>query len=138
MADCFAARLSGTLYEVEAVVEQVERAESLEAAADVLRPEIELPGVLRWMRRRVQTVRLIFTLLKGLMPEWFVNCEPTLFSFREELALCWVLPALREIAAIHLPVLPPPLGFRPPSPFRGDSKILGQQRTGPDPPKALP
>jgi hypothetical protein len=138
LADCFAARLSGTLCEVEAVVEQVERAESLEAAADGLRPEIELPGILRWMRRRVQSVRLVFTLLKGLMPEWFVYCEPTLFSFREELALCWVLPALREIAAIHLPVLPPPLGFRPPPPDAGESESLDQQRTGPDPPQALP
>ncbi len=137
LADCFAARLSGTLCETEAVVEQVERARSLEAAADVLRPEIELPGVLRWMRFRVQSVHLIFTLLKGLMPEWFLACEPTLFSFRQELALRWVLPALREIAAIHLPVLPSPLGFRPPSPLSGESKSLDQQRTGPDPPQAL-
>lgn len=137
LADCFAARLSGTLCEVEAVVEQVERASSLEAAAEGLRLEIELPGVLRWMRFRVQSVRLVFTLLKGLMPEWFVNCEPTLFSFRQELAVCWVLPALREIAAIHLPVLPPPLGFRPPSPCTGEPKSIHQQRTGPDPPQAL-
>lgn len=90
------------------------------------------------MRRRVQSVRLVFTLLKGLMPECFLNCKPTLFSFREELALCWVLPTLREIAAIHLPVLPPPLGFRPPLPPAGESKNLNQQRTGPDPPQALP
>jgi hypothetical protein len=137
LADCFAARLSGTLCEVEAIVEQVERARSLEAAANVLRPEIELPGVLRWMRFRMQSVRLVFTLLKGLMPEWFVNCEPTLLSFRQELALCWVLPALREIAAIHLPVLPSPLGFRPPSLFTGEPKSLDQQRAGPDPPQAL-
>jgi hypothetical protein len=137
LADCFAARLSGTLCEVEAVVEQVEQARSLEAAAEGLRPEIELPGILRWMRRRVQSVRLVFTLLKGLMPEWFLPCEPTLFSFRQELALCWVLPALREIAAIHLPVLPPPLGFRPRPPLTGESKSLNQQRTGPDPPKAF-
>ena len=29
--------------------------------------------------------------------------------------LCVAVPALRDIAALHLPVLPPPLGFRPPS-----------------------
>jgi hypothetical protein len=137
LADCFAARLSGTLCEVEAVVEQVERARSFEAAAEGLRPDIELPGVLRWMRFRAQSVRLVFTLLKGLMPEWFLSCEPTLFSFRQRVELAWVLPGLREIAAVHLPVLPPPLGFRPPSPLIGEPKSIHQQRTGPDPPQAL-
>lgn len=134
LPDCFAARLSGTLFEVEAVVEQVEQARSLEAAADHLRSDIELPGVLRWMRLRVKSVQLAFRLLKGLMPEWFMNCEPTLASFRQRLALDWVLPALREIAAIHLPVLPPPLGFRPREFGMVNLKAADQQRAGPDPP----
>jgi hypothetical protein len=134
LPDCFAARLSGTLREVEAVVDRVEQAHSLEAAADHLRLDIELPGVLRWMRLRVKSVQLAFTLLKGLMPEWFMNCEPSLASFRQRLALDWVLPALREIAAIHLPVLPPPLGYRPRELCRVNPKEADQQRAGPDPP----
>ena len=58
LADCFAARLSGTLTEVEAVVRLVEQASSREAAAEGLRLDIELPGVLRWLRRRVQPIHL--------------------------------------------------------------------------------
>ncbi len=137
LADCFAARLSGTLCEVEAVVEQVEQAASFETAARGLRLDIELPGVLRWLRVRVRSVQLTFKLLKGLMPAWFVDCEPTLAAFRRRLARPWVLPALREIAAAHLPVLPPPLGFRPPSPSGGEPKRADQQRAGPDPPSCL-
>lgn len=41
LPDCLAARLSGTLSEVEAVVRAVEQAASLEAACQDLRPDIE-------------------------------------------------------------------------------------------------
>ena len=64
LADCFAARLSGTLNEVEAVVRVAEQAPSREAAADGLRLDIELPGALRWMRRRLQAVYVALHLLK--------------------------------------------------------------------------
>lgn len=134
LADCFAARLSGTLCEVEAVVAQVEQARSLETAANGLRLEIELPGVLRWLRRRVQAIHLTLVLLKGLMPAWFAACDPTLAAFRQRLARDAVLLPLREIAACHLPVLPPPLGFCPPKPSAGDPQGRFQQRAGPDPP----
>ena len=67
LADCFAARLSGTLTEVEAVVRLAEQASSREAAADGLRLDIELPGVLRWLRHRIQPVHLALHLLRGLM-----------------------------------------------------------------------
>lgn len=52
--DCLATRLTGTLVELEFLVRQVEQSSSLAAACANLRPEIELPGVLRWVRRRVQ------------------------------------------------------------------------------------
>ena len=48
LPDCLAARLSGTLCDIEAVVVAVEEATSLEAAVEHLRPEINLPGVIRW------------------------------------------------------------------------------------------
>ena len=54
LPDCLAARGSGTLIEFEAVVNDTEAARSLEAAAAACRPDIELPGVLRWLRRRRQ------------------------------------------------------------------------------------
>ena len=138
LANCFAARLSGTLREVEAVVDQVEQARSLEAAADALRLDIELPGALRWMRRRVKSIHASLTTLKGLAPEHFLECEPTLASFRRHIEVDPVLPVLREIAALHLAFLPPPLGFRPPPLAGGEPKSVLQHRTGPDPPPTLP
>ena len=136
LPDCFAARLSGTLEEVEAVVTVAERAASREAAADGLRPDIELPGALRWLRRRLQAVYAALHLLKGLMPEHFASSWPTLEGFRSCLGVAVVLLALREVAAAHLPNLPPPLGFRPP-PSRGGEPHRGfQHPVGPDPPSS--
>lgn len=137
LADCFAARLSGTLHEVEAVVDQVERAPSLAAAADDLRLDIELPGALRWIRRRVQSVHASLITLKGLLPEHFLACKPTLASFRQHIEVGPVLPALREIAAKHLSFLPPPLGLCPPGVPGGEPLSGHQHRVGPDPPLIL-
>jgi len=137
LADCFAARLTGTLHAVEAVVQQVEQARSLETAVAELRPDIELPGVLRWTSRRVKAVHSTLSILKGLMPERFAGCKPTLASFRQPLMVDSVLPVLRHIAAVHLAWLPPPLGFCPP-PHRGGEPPNGHQhQAGPDPPPAL-
>ena len=122
LADCFAARLSGSLQELEAVVVAVEQARSREAAADELRLDIELPGALRWMRRRLQAVHTALTLIVGLFPDLFAGCLPNLSAFRQRLGCAWVLPALREIAEAQLPQLPPPLGFRAPPAHGGESK----------------
>jgi hypothetical protein len=136
LADCFAARLSGTLAEVEAVVDEVEQAPTREAAVDRLRLDIELPGALRWVRRRLQAIHASLTLVKGLMPEPCLHCEPTLASFRRHLGVDSVLVALREIAAAHLSHLPAPLGFHPPLRRGGESSRAHQHRAGPDPPPA--
>jgi hypothetical protein len=137
LPDCFAARLSGTLVEVEAVVDQVEQSHTLEKAVAELRLDIDLPGVLRWTRRRLQAVHAALTTLKGLMPEHFLDCSPTLASFRQQLAVTWVLITLRDRAAAHLPHLPPPLGFCPrPRPGRVPLKAH-QHQTGADPPSIL-
>jgi len=69
LADCFAARLSGSLQELEEVVVAVEQAASREAAADYLRTDIELPGALRWIRRRLQAVHTALILILGLFPD---------------------------------------------------------------------
>ncbi len=134
LPDCFAARLSGTLVDVEAVVEAAEQARSREAAADTLRPDIELPGGLRWLRRRLLPVYAALHLLKGLMADQFHLCWPTLSGFRSCLGAESVLLVLREVAAAHLGVLPPPLGLCPPPSGGEKAKQAFQQSVGPDPP----
>ena len=134
LPDCLAARLSGTLAEVEAVVGAVEQAKSLEAACVRLRPDIELPGVLRWVRRRVQAIHASLNTLKGLLPERFGGCQPRLGAFAEHLGVAMLLPALRSIAAPHLRFLPVPLGLRPRSERGGEPGRTVQHSVGPDPP----
>lgn len=133
LPDCLAARLSGTLAEVEAV----EAVPSLEKAADGLRPEIELPGAVCWTRRRVKPIRATLHRLKGMLPEPLAVLDATLGAFRSALGEGPVLSRLREIAAPCLHVLPPPLGFRPPPPRGGDPQSRFQHEAGPDPPPAL-
>jgi hypothetical protein len=135
LPDCLAARLSGTLAEVEEVVGRVERARSLESACSGLRLQIELPGVLRWVRRRVQAIHATLNTLKGLMPERFAGCEPRLDAFAERLGVDGVLPVLRQIAAPYLPSLPTPLGFSPLHRCGGEPDRSHQHPGGPDPPE---
>jgi hypothetical protein len=137
LADCFACRLTGSLHEVEEVVVLAEQARSREAAANELRLDIELPGALRWLRRRLQAVHTALILVLGLYPDRFAGCLPTVGAFRQRLGIAFVLPALRQIAEAQLGQLPPPLGFRPPSARGGDSNQPYQQQAGPDPPAAI-
>ena len=70
LPDCLAARLPGTLAELEDVVATAERAKSLEAAANAVRRDpIELPGAMRWLRRRIRPVRRALATVRGLLPE---------------------------------------------------------------------
>lgn len=134
LPDCLASHLPGALAEVEAAVDAVEGAPSVEKAADAQRPLIDLPGAVKWTWRRVRMIRGLLTTVIGLMPEWFATCQPTLESFRTALSTTDVLVTLRAIAAEHLAHLPVPVGFDP-RPPRGDSRRdRVQQRTGPDPP----
>jgi hypothetical protein len=135
LPDCLAARLSGTLAEVEAVVCAVEQAGRLEAACAELRLDIELPGALRWVRRRVQAS---LHLLKGLLPQLFAPLPTTLTAFAERLGVAAVLCTLRQIAAAFLQQLPAPLGFAPRPPAGGGVKRVRQHRVGADPPGAAP
>jgi len=134
LPDCLAARLSGTLAEVEAVVRDVEQATSLEAACAGLRLDIELPGALRWISRRVHAVHASLNVLKGLLPDLLATCTPTLTGFYEHLGVAQVLLGLRRIAAVFLHRLPAPLGFLPRrTAGDGDDGSL-QHRAGADPP----
>jgi hypothetical protein len=135
LPDCLAARLPGTLVEVEAVVAAAEQVMSREAASEALRPDIELPGALRWLRRRLGPVYVALHLLKGLMADRFCACWPTLAGFRPCVEAEFVLLALRDVAAVHLHGLPPPLGLRPLSRRGGELKKPFQHPLGPDPPR---
>lgn len=136
LADCLAARLPGTLEAVEAVVASVESAPSLEAAADALHPQADLPSAIRWTRRRVQRVHAALTALRALMPQDFLACPATVTGFRTRLDTEPVLPALRARAAAHLAELPAPLGFRPRLLNAGEPRRRHPHEMGPDPPPA--
>lgn len=111
-----AARLSGTLDEVEAVVAEVERAGGVTAALKTVHPAeaedaIGHQAALRSMRRRVRAVRAALLAITTLLPERFAGTTPTITGLRAALSTGRVLVALRELAAERLHALPTPLGF---------------------------
>jgi hypothetical protein len=134
LPDFLCSRLTGSLAEVEAVVAVAEAAPAQEAASEALRPSIELPGALRWLRRRKQLVRAGLAAVIGLLPELLAGCEPTVSSVRSALGAEVALVCLRERAAQHLGALPSPLGFGPRPLRRRPSPTALQQEAGPDPP----
>jgi hypothetical protein len=138
LPDCFAARRSGTLTEVEAVVRAAEQAPSLETLCREQRLDIELPGALRWVRRRVQDVHAALAALKGLLGEPLLRVEPTVTAFAAHLEVEAVLVVLRGIAAPWLGALPAPLGFAPRASGARPAPTRSQHRAGPDPPGSGP
>ena len=134
LPDCLAARLPGTLRDVEEVVACVEQAKSLARQAQELRKVIMPPGAVRWVYRRVTPVRQLLPRVIELLPQLLRECVPTIASVRERLGCDCVLLKLRALAAEHLQEFPPPLGFKPPPYAREGRKSRFQQRTGLDPP----
>ena len=139
LPDCLAARLPGTLDALEDVVVAAEEAGSLEEAADEARcPEdddaIELPGALRWLRRRLDLVYDALARVIGLIPEKLAGCAATMSAVRERLKSDSALMELRGLVAGQLQTLPAPLGFQPHGIGVMSRKSAFQQRAGPDPP----
>lgn len=133
LPDCLSSSLQGSLDEVEQVVLKVEVSSSVEKAADALRPDLELPGAVRWVRRRLSGVRAALLALITLFPGELGEVAK-LNAVRECLGSERALVELRGIGALHLGALPRPLGFRP---ARGRLKRRGRSRQhemGPDPP----
>lgn len=113
----------------------VEASPSLEAAANILRPDdVTLATALRWIRRRTRLVYTALAAVVSLLPDLFLGTAPTIHAFRLLLGGESVFMSLREITALHLGGLPRPLGFRPPLGRCGGRKSLRQQHKGPDPP----
>lgn len=135
LPDCLASHFPGELAAIEHVVATVEHARSLEAAADVLRPDITLASAVRWIRRRLTPVRLALITLVTLWPDRGLGA-PTLSQTQTVLTTPSALVALRTLVPDHLEALPTPLGFRPPRSRRdrapgGRPHGLGADRAGP-------
>jgi hypothetical protein len=157
LPDFLASRLPGTLDEVEAAVVTVEGASTLAEAADLVRPPetwdsydgdsvedededdevrdpITLAATTQWLRRRMKLVAVTLVAVAGLLPELFAGCGMTLSGFRQRLGTSSVLVQLREMAADHLAVLPPPVGFGPRPRPRKHRHSADQQSLRPDRP----
>jgi hypothetical protein len=135
LPDCLAAKLSSTLIAVEKVVDAVEQRESsIEAAAEKLRPDIELQGAVRWVRRRVMAVTLAMVALKGLVPDVLSGVGATQGEVRAALRVEAVLAAAREMAFEQVAHLPPYVGFGTRHRGAETEKRRVQHQAGADPP----
>ena len=134
LPDCMAARVAGSLDEVEQVALLAE-SKGVEAAAQDLRTEIDLPGAMRWIRRRRDAVRVGLLALITALPGRLGTIS-RIQAVRTVLESERALVALREIGADHLQALSYPLGFRRPRHLRARRDLVTQHETGPDPPGA--
>jgi hypothetical protein len=133
LPDCLSSRLRGSLDDAERVVAASESL-GVEAAAQALRvEEIELPGALRWLRRRRRGVRSAMLALVTAMPGR-LGTVAEVRAIRAVLDTERALVALREIGADHLHALPPPIGLRPLCAARAGGEACFQHETGPDRP----
>jgi hypothetical protein len=135
LPDCLASRFPSDLDDLERVVTHVAAARGIEAAADTLRPEIDLPSAVRWIRRRLTLVRAALVIVAGVLPGLLVR-DASLGALAETWGTARVLVTLRGRVASHLAVLPPPLGFGPrarrrPSGPRATQHAMGAARAGP-------
>lgn len=131
--DCLASQVSGGLEEIEAAVRSAAKASSLEAATE-LRPDIELPGALRWLRRRIEYVRSALVVARGLAPDVLAGSMPVLREVSAALRIerC-VLVRLRAELVDHLASIAAPLGFSRRSSRRERARDGPQQSMGPVP-----
>ena len=134
LPDCMSSRLMGSLDEAEQVVVRVEESSSVEEAAQKLRPDLEVAGALRWVRRRVQGVHASLLILLTLLPGR-LGTTARLVELRSQLSTSRCLVMLREIGTAHLHALPRPLGFRPARVRMSKREQRLQHKTGPDPPR---
>jgi hypothetical protein len=135
LPDFAAARLSGTLVDVEQAIEVAESASTLVAAARALRPELaDERSAVRWLRRRVQAVQTALLALVTSLPGLF-GTAPRLGAVRVHLGVDGhvLLIRLRAVGAAMLHALQAPLGLYPRKRARADGESQQQHKTGPDP-----
>lgn len=139
LPDHLAARLPGTLADLERVVEAAEHAPSLQACADALRPDpVSLPSALRWIGRRLTPVRALLPRVVTMVPQRLQGCAPTIAALRQRLGVDSVLVALRAELSVHLHALARPVGFAHRRSGLGERDSVLQQHMGPDPPTLAP
>ena len=119
-------------------MEAVAGALSLEAAVEAVRPAavpdaVTLPSALRWLRRRLVSVRAALLAAVTLVPA-LSECQPTLAAVRERLGVSEALVALREVAVAHLGAICTPVGFRARTRRREAPRSETPHEAGPDPP----
>jgi hypothetical protein len=139
LPDFLASGLSGTLAEVEGVVDAAEGAPSREAAVEEVRPAtvanaVTLPSGLRWLRRRLAAVHAALLAAVTLVPA-LSECPATLVAVRKRLGVSEALIALRSAAATHLVAIPAPVGIRARARTRRALREQTPHETGPDPPR---
>ena len=132
LPDGLASRFPGDLDDLERVVAHVDAARSIEAAADVLRPDIVLPSAVRWVRRRLTVVRTTLLTVVTLLPDLFGG-QAHLGAVRAALHTDHALVTLRARAVTLLPALPRPLGFAHHGRPRRARRPKHQHRLGADP-----
>ncbi len=135
-ARCFAARLPGTLDELETAALAVETAESLRAAAEAARPghAVSDAGNRRWIGYRRDLVAAGLTTLITLLPDLLAGCTPSVTELGARLGTDRLLFDLRGHAGPHLQHPEPPPGFAvriDPAPV---SNPAIRHKSGPDPP----
>ncbi len=135
LPEFLAARLSGTLADVEQAVLAAEQASTQEAAAIAARPDIGVAGALRWLYRRTGPIEAACLALGTLYPESF-SAPATVTHLRQQCATDAVLVHMRAHfdRDNRLASLPSPLGFCPRSIWRSGLRKRLQHKAGADPP----
>lgn len=110
-----AARLMGTLDEVEAAVDAVSARGSVARAVEVVHPPdaptpLGYEAAIASVRRRVRAVHAVLLAAITLLPARFAGLLPTLSAFRERLGVSRVLVTLRTLAEPIVSALAVPLG----------------------------
>jgi len=131
LPEFLAARMTGTLAEVEAVVVAAQEGPTQEAAAKKPRPDIDPPGALRWMRRRTQPIAFACLAVATMYPQEFTP-PATLTEMRRQKQSTALLRDVRKLADSRLQSLPAPLGFRRRSLWRPIRQDQLQHRPGAD------
>ena len=129
--DCLASQVSGSLDDIEDAARAAEQGPSVETVAEASRPDIELPGAVRWLRRRVRYVRAALTVARGLSLDSLAGSMPTLREVGAALGVRrGVLVRLRAELADRLQAIVPPLGFAPRSSMRPRARDGPNNRRG--------
>ena len=88
LPDCLAARLPGTLTELERPVLIGER-EADPARQAHANPRVTPKAARRWLRRRQEMVSKFLRTIVGLLPDLFAGCPPTVGELRAPLGFFW-------------------------------------------------